>query len=210
MTTYDPQAGNTLTQRQKQVLQFITSFSGDNGYAPSQREIARHLNVSGTLPVMKHLGALERKGYIRRDHVNRGITLAVKTPVSRSVSLPIVGTVRAGHLAPAIEDIQGYFSVDPMAVKGHDCFFLKVSGESMINAGIFDGDLALVRPQPTADNRDTVVAMVDGEVTLKYFYREQDHIRLQPANPNMGPIIIRPEDGEVSIVGKVIGVYRRM
>lgn len=212
MTTYDPQASNNLTQRQKQVLQFITSFSGDNGYAPSQREIARHLNVSGTLPVMKHLGALERKGYIKRDHVNRGITLktAAKAPVIPSVSLPIVGTVRAGHLAPAIEDIQGYFSVDPMAVKGSDCFFLRVSGESMINAGILDGDLALVRPQPIADNKDTVVAMVDGEVTLKWFYREPDHIRLQPANPNMGPIIIRPEDGEVSIVGKVIGVYRRM
>jgi len=211
MTTYGSQTHNELTQRQKQVLQFITSYSGDNGYAPSQREIASHLNVSGTLPVMKHLGALERKGYIKRDHVNRGITLtASKKAVIPSVSLPIVGTVRAGHLAPAIEDIQGYFSVDPMAVKGNDCFFLKVSGESMINAGILDGDLALVRPQPTADNKDTVVAMLDGEVTLKYFYREQDHIRLQPANPDMEPIIIRPEDGEVSIVGKVIGVYRRM
>ena len=211
MTTCDTKAENDLTQRQNQVLQFITSFSGDNGYAPSQREIARHLNVSGTLPVMKHLGALERKGYIKRDHVNRGITLtAAKEPVIPSVSLPIVGTVRAGHLAPAIEDIQGYFSVDPMAIKGDGCFFLRVSGESMINAGILDGDLALVRPQPTANNKDTVVAMLDGEVTLKYFYREQDHIRLQPANPAMEPIIIRPEDGEVSIVGKVIGVYRRM
>ena len=208
MTTYGLQTHPELTQRQNQVLQFITSYSGDNGYAPSQREIAGHLKVSGTLPVMKHLGALERKGYIKRDHVNRGIIL--KTAVNPSVSLPIVGTVRAGHLAPAIEDIQGYFSVDPMAVKGNDCFFLRVSGESMINAGIIDGDLALIRPQPTADNKDTVVAMIDGEVTLKWFYREKDHIRLQPANPNMEPIIIRPEDGEVSIVGKVIGVYRRM
>lgn len=208
MTTYGPQAQPELTQRQKQVLQFITAYTGDNGYAPSQREIAGHLNVSGTLPVMKHLTALERKGYIKRDQVNRGITL--KTAASPSVSLPIVGTVRAGHLAPAIEDIQGYFSVDPMAVKGNDCFFLRVSGESMIGAGIFDGDLALVRPQPTADNRDTVVAMIDGEVTLKWFYREQDHIRLQPANPDMGPIIVRPGDGEVSIVGRVIGVFRRM
>jgi len=210
MTTYTPHTGKELTQRQKQVLQFITSYTGDNGYPPSQRDIAGHLHVSGTLTVMKHLSALERKGYIKRDHVNRGITLTLKTPVSHSVSLPIVGTVRAGHLAPAIEDIQGHFSVDPMAVKGNDCFFLRVSGESMINAGIFDGDLALVRPQPTADNKDTVVAMIDGEVTLKWFYREHDHIRLQPANPNMGPIIIRPEDGELSIVGKVIGVYRRM
>ncbi len=208
MTTYGLQNKNELTQRQKQVLQFITTYTGDTGYPPSQREIAGHLNVSGTLPVMKHLSALERKGYIKRDPVNRGITL--KLAVSPSVSLPIVGTVRAGHLAPAIEDIQGYFSVDPMAVKGNGCFFLRVSGESMINAGILDGDLALVRPQPTADNKDTVVAMVDGEVTLKWFYREQDHIRLQPANPDMGPIIIRPEDGEVRIVGKVIGVFRGM
>jgi len=189
-------------------LQFITTYSGDNGYPPSQREIAAHLNVSGTLPVMKHLDALERKGYIKRESVNRGISLT--TPIGHPMSLPIVGTVRAGHLAPAIEDIQGHFAVDPMAVKGNHCFFLRVSGESMINAGILDGDLALVRPQPTAENKDTVVAMIDGEVTLKWFYREQGYIRLQPANSAMTPIIIRPEDGELSIVGKVIGVYRSM
>ena len=208
MTTYGIKPPNELTQRQRQVLQFITSFTDSNGYPPSQREIAGHLNVSGTLPVMKHLGALERKGYIRRDNVNRGITL--KTPHSRPVSLPIVGTVRAGLLSTAIEDIQGYFSVDQMAVKGADCFFLKVSGDSMINAGILDGDLALVRPQPTADNRDTVVAMVDGEATIKWFHKEQDHIRLQPANPSMKPILIYPEDGELTIIGKVIGVYRQL
>jgi repressor LexA len=208
MTTYGLKSNNKLTQRQRQVLQFITSFSDSNGYPPSQREIAGHLNVSGTLPVMKHLGALERKGYIKRENVNRGITL--RTPHSRPISLPIVGTVRAGQLSTAIEDIQGYFSVDLTAVRGNDCFFLKVSGDSMITAGILDGDLALVRPQPTAENRDTVVAMVDGEATVKWFYREQDHIRLQPANPTMKPILIYPEDGEVTIVGKVIGVYRQL
>ena len=195
-----------LTPRQHQVLEFITSHIENNGYPPSQREIAAHLKVSGTLPVSKHLAALEKKGYIRRCAVNRGISLT--TPVSRSISLPIAGTVRAGHLSTAIEDIQGYFSVDHLAVKGEDCFFLKVSGDSMINAGIFDGDLALVRPQPAAENRDTVVAMVDGEATLKWYHRESGHIRLQPANPNMQPIIVRPEDGDVKIVGKVIGVYR--
>ncbi|SJZ49566.1 SOS-response transcriptional repressor, LexA [Trichlorobacter thiogenes] len=208
MTTYAGKNQNELTQRQKQVLQFITSYTDDNGFPPSQREIARHLNVSGTLPVMKHLGALERKGYIKRESVNRGISLV--RPVNRSVSLPVVGVVRAGHLSPAIEDIQGHFSVDPMAVKGDGCFFLRVRGDSMINAGIFDGDLAMIRPQQTAGNKDTVVAMIDGEVTLKWFYREQDHIRLQPANSAMEPIIIRPEDGELSIVGKVIGVYRSL
>lgn len=208
MTTYSGKKQNELTARQKQVLQFITSYTDDNGFPPSQREIASHLNVSGTLPVMKHLGALERKGYIKRESVNRGISLV--RPINRSVSLPVVGVVRAGHLTPAIEDIQGHFSVDPMAVKGDGCFFLRVRGDSMINAGIFDGDLAMIRPQQTAGNKDTVVAMIDGEVTLKWFYREQDHIRLQPANPAMEPIIIRPEDGELSIVGKVIGVYRSL
>ena len=208
MTTYESKPQMELTQRQRQVLQFITSFSDSNGYPPSQREIAGHLKVSGTLPVMKHLDALERKGYIKRDNVNRGITL--KTPHSRPISLPIVGTVRAGQLSTAIEDIQGYFSVDQMAVKGADCFFLKVSGDSMINAGILDGDLALVRPQATANNKDTVIAMVDGEATVKWFFKEQDHIRLQPANSSMNPILIYPEDGEVTIVGKVIGVYRSM
>jgi repressor LexA len=157
---------------------------------------------------MKHLDALERKGYLKRENVNRGISLT--TPNSRSTSLPIVGTVRAGQLSTAIEDIQGYFSVDQIAVKGADCFFLKVSGDSMINAGILDGDLALVRPQPTADNRDTVVAMVDGEATVKWFHKERNYIRLQPANPTMKPILIYPEDGEVTIVGKVIGVYRQL
>lgn len=208
MTTNTSQNKNELTPRQRQVLQFITSYSDDNGYPPSQREIAGHLNVSGTLPVMKHLDALEKKGYIRRENVNRGIALT--TPHSRNVSLPIVGTVRAGQLSTAIEDIQGYFSVDQVAVKGDGCFFLKVSGESMINAGILEGDLALVRPQATADNKEIVVAMLDGEATVKRFYRENGHIRLQPENQQMEAIIIRPEDGELSIVGKVIGIYRRL
>jgi repressor LexA len=208
MTTSNPKPQNELTHRQRQVLQFITSFSESKGYPPSQREIAGHLHVSGTLPVMKHLDALERKGYIKRESVNRGITLT--TPNSRHTSLPIVGTVRAGQLSTAIEDIQGHFSVDQAAVKGNDCFFLKVSGDSMINAGILDGDLALVRPQPTAENKDTVVAMVDGEATLKWFFKESDHIRLQPANADMNPILIHPEDGEVTIIGKVIGIYRQM
>jgi repressor LexA len=208
MTTFNQKPGNELTQRQRQVLQFITSFAGSNGYPPSQREIARHLNVSGTLPVMKHLDALERKGYLKREHVNRGITL--KTGNSRHASLPIVGTVRAGQLSTAIEDIQGYFSVDQVAVKGDNCFFLRISGDSMINAGILEGDLVLVRPQPSAENKDTVVAMLDGEATVKLFFKEHDHIRLQPANSTMKPILIYPEDGEVTIVGKVIGVYRQM
>ncbi len=207
MTTY---AAHTteLTPRQNQVLQFISDFTDSHGFPPSQREIASHLKVSGTLPVMKHLTALERKGYIKREQANRGIRLSSQP--AKSVTLPIVGTVRAGQLTPAIEDIQGHFAVDPMAVRGDGCFFLRVKGESMIEAGIFEGDLVMVRPQRTAENRDTVVAMLDDEVTLKWFYKENNQIRLQPANSTMQPIIIRPQDGDFSLIGKVIGVYRTL
>lgn len=197
-----------ITSRQKQVLEFITLYIENNGYPPSLREIAASLKINGTGGVLGHLEALERKGYLKKDAgSSRGIVLT--SHFSQSVSLPIVGTVRAGQLHPAIEDVQGYFAVDRGQVKGEGCFCLRVKGDSMIGAGIFNGDLALVRPQPTAENRDTVVVMVEGEATLKWFFREKDHFRLQPANPNMDPIIVGPER-DVSIVGKVIGIYRQM
>jgi repressor LexA len=208
MTEYRLEPLASPTPRQRQVLECIISYIDDNGYPPSQRDIASGLQLRSTSTVVKHLKSLEHMGYIRRSSVSRSIVLAL--PASNSIALPILGTVRAGHLSQAIEDVQGYFSVDHHAIKGNDCFFLRVSGESMIGKGIFDGDLALVRPQPTAQNKETVVAMVDGEATLKSFFIEGDHIRLQPANPAMEPIILRPEDGEVTIVGKVIGVYRKL
>lgn len=196
-----------LTVRQQKVLDFITRYVRTHGYAPTLRDIAAHLGVTSTFGVNRHLDALEKKGWITKSGTSRGIVLTVQG--GQSLSLPIVGTVRAGHLQPAVEDIQGYFSVDQGQVKGDGCFFLKVKGDSMIGAGIFDGDLALVRPQPVAENRDTVVVMVDGESTLKWFFREQNRIRLQPANPNMEPIIVGP-DKDVSVVGKVIGIYRQL
>lgn len=196
-----------LTARQQKVLDFIARFIQTNGYSPTLRDIAGHLSVSSTFGVNRHLDALEKKGFIRRSGTARGIVLA--TQCAKSVPLPIVGTVRAGQLHPAIEDIQGYFAVDQGQVKGEGCFLLRVKGDSMIGAGIFDGDLALVRPQPVAENKDTVVVMVEGEATLKWFYRERDRIRLQPANPNMEPIMVGP-DKDVSIVGKVIGIYRQL
>ncbi len=193
-----------LTDRQKQVLDFITDYLERHGFPPALRDIAAHLGINGTFGVMKHLGALEKKGYLRRGSGNsRGIALA---HAFQSVSLPIVGVVRAGALQPAIEDIEGYFSVDKPHLKG-GTFFLRVKGDSMVNAAILDGDLALIRPQPTAVNGDIVVAMIEGEATLKAFYREKGRIRLQPRNPNMEPIIIE-DDQEVAIIGKVVGVFR--
>jgi repressor LexA len=195
-----------ITQRQKMVLDFIADHLERHGYPPTLREIGGHLGVSGTLGVMKHLDALERKGYIRKTAgSSRGIMI---TGPGTVVSVPIVGTVRAGALQPAIEEIEGYFSIDRSRLPAEDAFFLRVKGDSMINAAILEGDLALVRPQSTAQNRDIVVAMIEGEATLKRFYRGRGHIRLQPENPNMEPIIVRPGEGELTIIGKVVGIYR--
>jgi repressor LexA len=197
-----------LTARQEQVLKIVTEYIGSYGYPPSLRDIGKKLAVSGTLGVMKHLEALERKGYLRRQEgSSRGITLCNQ---AQAGSLPIVGVVRAGALHPAIEDIEGHFAIDNSQLRSGGTFFLRVKGDSMIHAHIKEGDLALVRPQPSAENRDIVVAMVGGEATLKRFYREGDQIRLQPENPNYSAIIIREGDGELSIVGKVVGIYRQM
>jgi repressor LexA len=194
-----------ITARQQQVLDFIQSHIDNNGYPPTLREICAHIGVSGTLSAIRHLDALEKKGYLKRDSSSRGIALT--SPNAVSASLPIVGTVRAGMLTMAVEDVQGYLSLDRSRLHGGR-FFLRVQGDSMVNACIQHGDLALVHPQPTADNRDIVVAMLDGEATLKRFYREQGHIRLQPENPAMEAIIIPEGSDEFTIIGKVVGIYR--
>ena len=195
-----------LTLRQQQVLTFIASHADKHGYPPTLREIALHLGISGNAGVMSHLEALEKKGHIRRDPgSSRGIVL-VREPQPEFVQIPVVGVVRAGLPALAFEDIEGYCPLERMQLRG-GAFFLRVRGDSMINDAIVEGDLALIRPQSTAGNGDIVVAMVDGEATLKRFYRERDHIRLQPRNPNMEPIII-PAGEEVTIIGKVVKIVR--
>jgi repressor LexA len=195
-----------LTARNIQVLEFIREYISTRGFAPSIREISAHLGVSGTHGVVKHLDTLEREGCIRRMRgSSRGLSL---TGSFSRVSIPIVGTVKAGTPQPAIEEIEGYFSIDdPHFLRG-GTFCLRVKGDSMIDAHIREGDLALVRPQPTADNRDIVVALIDGEATIKRFFRERNQIRLQPENSQMEPIHVQSGDNEVIIVGKVIGIFR--
>jgi len=196
-----------LTARQRQVYEFLREHGAACGYPPSLREIADHLSVTGTLGVMKHLAALERKGYIQRTSASsRGITLVAD---KRSVSLPVVGTVRAGGPAPAFEEIEQYLAIDREQLHG-GTFLLRVKGDSMINAAIIEGDLALVRPQSSAENRDIVVALMGGEATLKRFYRESGRIRLQPENPNFAPIIIQQNATIVTIIGKVVGIFRNL
>lgn len=199
-----------LTRRQQQVYDFIVSCVMANGYPPTLQEIAAELGVSGNLGVLRHLAALERAGLIRRSPgSSRGISLAGR-PGTTSPLLPLVGSVRAGQPQLAQEDIDGYLSVDASLVKSPASFLLRVRGDSMIEAHIVDGDLAVVRPQPTAENGEIVVAMIDGEATLKRFYREGDRIRLQPENAALMPLIIPAETAEVIIVGKVTGLCRRL
>ncbi|MBW6511521.1 MAG: transcriptional repressor LexA [Desulfuromonadaceae bacterium] len=197
-----------LSPRQQQVLNFITVHRDTHGRPPTLREIATHLGVSGTLGVMKHLAALERKGYLhRRSGSARGIIL--NTSESAGDALPIVGTVQAGNWQPATEEIEGYFAID-RARRSGGTFFLRVRGDSMIDAGIIDGDLALIRPQPIAHDRDIVVVLLDGEATLKRFFHEPGRIRLQPENLHYAPLYISARDGEARIVGKVVGLYRQL
>ena len=195
-----------LTSRQQQVYQFIIHYLDRHGYAPTLQEIAIHLEIRGNLGVLRHLGALEKKGYIRRTAgSSRGLVVLGR---SSSRSLPIVGSVAAGPLSEALEHIEDYLQVDAALIKVDNSFVLRVRGDSMIEAQIVDGDLAIVTPQSSADNGDIVVVMVAGEATLKRFYREVDHIRLQPENSNLQPIILSADAGEVTILGKVTGIFR--
>lgn len=194
-----------LTERQRQVLDYVSSYLGQNGCPPTLREISEHIGTAGTVTAMRHLEALEKKGYVQRREGSRGIALTNRPNIP--VPLPVVGTVRAGAPEPAIEDISGYVSVDPAWIKGTGCFFLQVKGDSMIDAGILDGDLALIQPQQSAENGQIVVAMIDGEATLKHFFREADHVRLEPRNRNMTAIIISVEEG-FTVIGKLLKTIR--
>jgi repressor LexA len=197
----------SLTTRQQEVLDFVTRNIGERGYPPTLREISRHIGTSGTISAQRHLEALERKGFIRRTAgSSRGIELVHS---ARASTLPIIGTVRAGAPQLAVEDIEGYCAVDTTWARVDGAFFLRVRGDSMVDAHILDGDLALVRPQREARNGEIVVALVDGEATLKRFFREKDgSIRLQPENSSMEPIVVREGEAEAVIIGRLLRTVR--
>ncbi len=195
-----------LTERQQCVLDFITSYLDSNTCPPTLREISGHINAKGTVTAIRHLDELERKGYItRREGSSRSISV---TGRGGTVSVPVIGKIKAGQPAPVYEDIQGYFNLDMNWVRDKGCFFLRVEGDSMIDAHILDGDLVLIRPQRTAENGEIVVAMIDGEATLKRFFSNDSHIRLQPENMTMEPIIIQAGTAETVIVGKLLKTIR--
>ena len=199
-----------LTGRQQQVLEGIHKIAGEKGYPPTVREIGELLGLRSSCTVQRHLEALERKGYLRRDRTKaRSIEILqaedrTLIPVPM-VTVPIVGTVAAGQPILAHENIEDVFPLPRDIVKDQQCFILQVKGDSMIDAGIFNGDMVVVRQQPYADDGDIVVAMLEEEATVKYLKRRRNRIYLEPANTTMEPIIA----DNVQIVGKVLMSIRR-
>jgi repressor LexA len=201
-----------LSKRQQDILNYIKDEVRDKGYPPSVREIGEAVGLASSSTVHGHLSRLESKGLIRRDPTKpRAIEIldvdtASNVIKNNVVNVPIIGKVTAGLPITAFENIEEYFPLPERYVSPDDnVFMLEIMGDSMIEAGILDGDLVIVKQQPAANNGDIVVAMTeDDEATVKRFFKEKDHIRLQPENSMMEPIILR----NVSILGKVIGVYR--
>ena len=199
-----------LTIKQNLVLDYLKRSIAKNGYPPTVREIGKALDLSSPATVQAHLNTLEAKGYIKRgDSKNRAIELLVPNDYAESdtVDVPLLGKVTAGNPIEAIEMPDEFFTLPAsMIPTKKEVFTLKVSGTSMINAGVHDGDIVIVQRQATANNGDMVVAMTeDNEVTLKTFYKEDGYFRLQPENDTMAPIIL----DKVYIVGKAIGLYRK-
>jgi repressor LexA len=200
-----------LTDRQQEVLGFIQTFSEAHGVPPTVREIGARFHVTPRA-AFDHLRALERKGYLRRritaGRTSRALTLAVPARSAREV--PILGRIAAGAPLLAEENREGTLPLDPSWVggRGDDVFGLRVRGESMINAHIVEGDLVLVRRQDHAQAGDIVVALVDGEATVKRFGRDADAVVLKPEHPTMAPIVVREGEKDVRILGKVVGLVR--
>ncbi len=193
-----------LTERQRRVFDYLKEFLEEKGYPPTLSEIAARLGLS-RVGAMKHLLVLERKGYIRRSRRARDIEL-IGVPKSRNV--PVLGRVQAGEPLLAVENIEGEVAIDSTMAKGEKIFLLKVKGDSMIEAGILDGDFVLVRPQSHVERGEIAVALIEDEITVKRFFREGDKVKLQPENAALSPIIVK--SSEVKIVGKIIGLFRRI
>ena len=201
-----------LTDRQKDILDVIKQAIAKNGYPPTVREIGAKIGLSSSATTQFHIKKLEEKGYIKKNATkNRTIELLVPNEYiendEKIVSVPLLGKVTAGNPIEAIEMPDEFFSIPVSLIPSKkEVFTLKVSGESMINVGIYDGDIIIVQRQNTANNGDTVVAMTEeNTVTVKTFYKEKDYIRLQPENDYMLPIILP----NCTILGKVIGLYRK-
>lgn len=212
--------GGMLTPRQDEVLRFIRQFCRAEGYPPTIREIGRGVGIRSLRGVTGHLEALVRKGYLRRGRQARGLKLLVEGERSRPVtlhpspvSLPLLGRIAAGQPVLAEGTEEGQVVVDRRLAPTPGCFVVRVHGESMTGAGILHGDFCVVRPQPVASNGEVVAVLIDGEATVKRFYRERGVVRLQPENPAVQPLRFREADlagRDVRVLGRVVGVLRKL
>ena len=197
-----------ISSKQREILEYIKQEILNKGYPPAVREICEAVHLKSTSSVHSHLETLEKNGYIRRDPTKpRAIEIIddnFNLTRREVVNVPIIGQVAAGQPLLAVENIENYFPIPTEFMPNAETFMLKVKGDSMINAGIFNGDKILVQKQSDAQNGDIVVALVDDSATVKTFYKEDGHFRLQPENDTMDPIIVN----ECSILGKVFGIMR--
>lgn len=197
-----------ITQKQSEILEYIKSQILNKGYPPSVRDICQAVNLKSTSSVHAHLESLEKNGYIRRDPTKSRTIEIIDDNFNLSrrevVNIPLLGQVAAGQPLLAVENITEYFPILSEYMPGGEVFMLKVKGDSMINMGIYEGDQIIVRKQNTASNGEVIVALVDDSATVKRFYKENGHIRLQPENDFMDPIIV----DDCEILGKVIGLIR--
>ena len=197
-----------ITKKQNEILEYIKNEILNKGYPPAVREICEAVHLKSTSSVHSHLETLEKNGYIRRDPTKPRASEIIDDNFNlvrrEVVNVPVVGTVAAGSPILAVENIENYFPIPTEYMPNEESFMLNVKGDSMVNAGIFNGDRVLVQKQQTAENGDIVVALVDDSATVKTYYKEDGYYRLQPENDSMEPIIVT----EVEILGKVFGVFR--
>ena len=198
-----------ISTKQQEILEYIKEQILSHGYPPTVRDICQAVNLRSTSSVHAHLETFEKNGYIRRDPTKPRAIEIIDDEFNMSrrdmVNIPIIGTVTAGEPILATENIEGYFPVLADCLSQGTVFMLHVKGESMINAGILDGDSVIIRQQSTADNGDMVAALIDDSATIKTFYKEDGYIRLQPENDTMEPIIV----DDCAILGKVVALYRQ-
>lgn len=197
-----------ISTKQKEILEYVKSKIINKGYPPSVREICEAVKLKSTSSVHSHLETLEKNGYIRRDPSKPRAIEIIDDEFNLTrrelVNVPIVGTITAGQPILAVENVDSYFPIPSEFMPNSETFMLRVKGDSMINAGIFDRDKILIQKQSHAKNGDYVVALIDDEVTVKTFYKENGYIRLQPENDSMEPIIVQ----DLQILGIVIGLFR--
>ena len=198
-----------LSKKQRQILEYMIKQVNEKGYPPSVREICEAVELKSTSTVHGYLTKLEDKGYIKRDKTKpRAIEILKKNKYKKTreyINIPIIGNITAGSPILAVENIEDTFPLPVDYIHNDEMFMLKVKGESMIDAGIYDKDLILVRQQNTAENGDIVVALIEEYATVKRFFKEKEFIRLQPENQSMSPIFVK----DISIIGKVVGLFRK-